>query len=270
MHPVIARFLSTKATQTALQASDDGGDPQVRALREASTRKAHLKKAVLQGSGRNAEEASIALATEAATALLADDAQVAPHLAKARAALATAGASAEEAGQLLAEVLLDEAFAWDSEPEDFDVALVKETFDTLPALGALDNETVDDLMEAFAKGGASGTQALRIKVVEALFEAAWGNGPAAINAEHVDTALEALSDSVSEKELPLLLQSMSDALTLLHKAGLVGALRLARLLEVVKSSAGGFGGGSEGDDGEDDIEGEEEEDEPDTDRGPSA
>jgi hypothetical protein len=269
MHPVIARFLSSKATQSALQASDDGGDPQVRALREASTRKPHLKKAALQGGGKNAEEASIALATEAATALLADDAKVAPHLAKAKAALATAGASPEEAGQLLAEVLLDEAFAWDSEPEAFDVALVNETFDTLPALGALDNETVDDLMEAFAKGGASGTQALRIKVVEALFEAAWGNGPAAINAEHVDTALEALSDSVSEKELSLLLQTMGDALTLLHKAGLVGSLRLARLLDVVKSSAGGFGG-SGGDDEEDDDEGEEEEDEPDTEQGPSA
>lgn len=270
MHPVIARFLSTKATQTALQASDDGGDPQVRALREASARKAHLRKAVLQGSGRNAEEASIALATEAATALLEGDARVAPHLTKARAALGAAGASPEEAGQLLAEVLLDEAFAWDSEPETFDVALVTETLDTLPALGALDNETVDDLMEAFAKGGASGGQALRIKVVEALFEAAWGNGPAAINAEHVDTALEALGDSVSEKELALLLQTMGEALTLLHKAGLVGSLRLRRLLEVVTSSAGGAGGSDEDDDEEDEEEAEEEEDDPDAGDGPRA
>jgi hypothetical protein len=61
---------------------------------------------------------------------------------------------------------------------------------------------------------------------------------------------------------------MGDALALLHKAGLVGALRLARLLDVVKGAAGGFGGDDE-EEGDDD-EGEEEEDEPDQGQGPSA
>lgn len=262
MHPLIARFLDLEATVAVLEKGSGAPlDPDEAALVAQGARTPADRAAILAAKGKakpssKLEERAIVLLTRAATTRLEADAALGPKVSAARAALTAEGATVEEADGLLAQVLLEEAFGDASDPSTFDAEWVSETLESLVPLSKLSAELVDDWLERFAKGGPAKDRALRLTVAETLLEAAWSSGPQPIGLEHLDDALDELSETVAPSELPTARASLGELIVFLAGQGVVGPRRLERLTRLLESAAhdGAPGSAEEVDDEGDEAE----------------
>ncbi|MEW5737753.1 MAG: hypothetical protein AB1938_02445 [Myxococcota bacterium] len=244
MHPVIARFLDVAAALNAVDKSreDDTLDADEAALVQVVATEPELAKALADARGKKSvpptvQQQLIILATKAATHRLAQDPTIGPRIASATAALKAQGASDEEAQQLVAQAVLEEAFGFAEDPDVFDKDFLAETLDSLSHLAALHQDLVDEWNDAFTKAGKPEQRPFRLKVAEALLEAAWGEGPQPINPEHLDDALDRLADELAESELTSAAGTMAEFLGFLAGKHVVGPTRLARLTDILESAA---------------------------------
>jgi hypothetical protein len=247
MHPVLVRFLDPEVARETLRkleaAPDSPAVPtdEAEAAYEAAfvaAARAHPdQRAALLGSrtGRHlssdSQAALVLLAAHAAVHALAQDARLGPAVARARAALAAEGASSEETDAFIASILLEEAFGYDDEGAEFDADFVLETLGEVPALAGLSRERVDALVDAFAQGAGGSPEArtLRERMARGLVSAAWEDGPAPINPEHLEAVVEAEVQALGEEQQGHALAALVGWLQALAKEGLVGPSRLVRL-----------------------------------------
>lgn len=256
MHPLIARFIDLPAAVSALEkeAADTTLDSDEAALIAAAVAFPKARAAILKARGAKtpsseAQQQLIVLATRAATLRIGVDPVLGPRVTSAKVALQAEGANETEAGDLIAQAVLEEAFGYAEDPEVFDADYLAETFDSLVHLAKVTQEKLDDWIEAFARGGSAGDRALRLKVAEVLLESAWSEGPQPITPEHLDDAIEQLADTVAESEFGKAAQTLTQFLGFLAGQQVIGAQRKARL-EQVLTSATARGAESEDDDAE--------------------
>ncbi len=243
MHPLIARFIDLPAALTALEkeSTENTLDSEEAALIAAASAFPKARAAVLKARGSKspsaeAQQQLIILATRAATLRISLDPMLGPRMSSAKAALKSEGASETEADDLIAQAVLEEAFGYAEDPEVFDAEYLAETLDSLAFLSRVTQESIDDWLEVFARGGPAGDRALRLKVAEVLMESAWSEGPQPITPEHLDDAIEQLADTVAESEFGKAAQTLTEFLGLLATKQVVGVLRNARLGQVLKSA----------------------------------
>lgn len=261
MHPLIARFIDLPATLTALEkeASEATLDTEEAALLAAAAAFPKARAAVLKAKGaktpsNDTQQQLIVLATRAATLRIGLDPVLGPRVNSAKAALKAEGASEAEADDLIAQAVLEEAFGYAEDPGVFDAEYLAETLDCLVFLSRVTQETLDDWLEAFARGGSTGDRALRLKVAELLLESAWSEGPQPVTPEHLDDAVEQLADTVAESEFTKAVATLSQFLGFLTDKQVIGAQRKARLEQVLASATSG---GAESEDDEGDAEEDE-------------
>ena len=242
MHPVLVRFLDPDAARDTLRKLA-AGEPLTDAVEAAfaAAAQAHPEqRAVLSGShaGRHlssdTQAALVLLCAHAAVRALADDARLGPAVARARAALGAEGASSEETDAFIASILLEEAFGYDDEGADFDADFVLETLGEVPALAGLSRERVDALVDGYAReaaGPEAGPEARtqRERMARALVNAAWEDGPAPINPEHLEAVVDGELRGLDEAQQGHALAALVGGLQALAKEGLVGPSRLVRL-----------------------------------------
>ncbi len=241
MHPLIARFLDLPVAVAALEKADQAVALSVdeAALAESAAAHPKSKAAVLKAKGKaqvspESQQHLILLTIEAATALVARDPALGPKVTAANAALQSEGAEDEEAHQLVAQAVLEEAFGYAEDPGHFDAEFLAETLDGLVPLSKVNSDLVDEWLEKFSKMGAD--QPMRFKVAETLLDAAWSEGPQPISPEHIDDTLEALAGSVASSEFVKAGDSLIGFLTYLAKQKIVGPQRLERLNHLVRSA----------------------------------
>ncbi len=263
MHSLIARFLDLPAAVAALEKADQAVALTVEeaALAEAATAHPKSKAAVLKAKGKaqvspESQQHLILLTIEAATALVARDEKLGPKVAAANEALQAEGAEDEEAHQLVAQAVLEEAFGYAEDPTRFDADFLAETLDGLVPLSKVTTEICEEWVERFSKG-ASTNRELRFKVAETLLDAAWSEGPQPISPEHIDDSLESLATQVASSEFAKAGEALMAFLEFLGKQKIIGAQRLERLNHLIRSAL------ASGVDLDADLEEEEEEEEPD-------
>lgn len=246
MHPLIARFMSLPVAVATLEKEEQEStvDSEESAFIFAATALPKARAAILKaGSTKNpspqVQQQLIVVATRAATLRLGVDSQLGPRVATAKAALEAEGASAAEADDLVAQAVLEEAFGYAEDPQSFDAAFLAETLDSLTHLAKVTQEKLDDWLEQFARAGAAGDRALRLKVPELLLEAAWSDGPQPVTPEHVDDAIEQLGDTVAPSEFAKATTTLGEFLAFLGKQQVIGAQRLARLEQVLETATAG-------------------------------
>jgi hypothetical protein len=259
MHPLIARFLSLPAAVATLEKEEAEAtvDSEESAFIQAAAAFPKARTAVLKA--KNAKSPSnetqsmlIILATRAATLRIGVDPKLGPRVTTARAALQAEGASAAEADDLIAQAVLEEAFGYAEDPEQFDAEFLAETLDSYSFLAKVTQETVDEWLEKFARQGEAGDRALRLKVAELILEAAWNEGPQPITPEHLDDALEQLGDTVAQSEFEKASKTVGEFIAFLAAQQVIGAERKTRLEHVLKTATAS--GGLEAEE----VEGEEE------------
>jgi hypothetical protein len=236
MHPVIAHFLDPKAVRAALEKSSSGQQLSEieRLFAEAANAHPDRKERALKATAAgdlDDQQAALALAVFAALKVVEADPVLAPVISAARTALLEAGATEEDVQQFLSLVLLEEAFAFDDEADAFDSDLVAETFRTLPKLAVLDEDRITHLEEAFVHNVAASARPLLLATLEALFSAAWSDGPVPVSPEHVEGALEQLRGQTSDSDFPSAVKALQSLLQLLAREGLIGLQRLKRLTD---------------------------------------
>ena len=267
MHPVIAHFLDPKSVRTALDKSARGeplSDIELLFVNAATAhpeRKEKALKATANGDMED-QQAALALAVFAALAQVEKDPVLSPIVQQARRSLLEAGATDDDVQQFLSLVLLEEAFAFEDEADTFDSDLVAETFRTLPRLAALDEERVTKLEETFVHNVPADQRPLLLATVEALFSAAWSDGPVPVSPEHVEGALEQLRSQTSDVDFPVAVKALQSLLQLLAREALIGLQRLKRLLDAVGPMAIALSQPLQDDDGDDVANDGEEDEEP--------
>jgi hypothetical protein len=244
MHPLIARFMSLPAAVSTLEKEEQEStvDSEESAFLRAAAALPKARAALLKAKGSKSpspqvQQQLIIVATRAATLRVGDDPMLGPRVATAKAALEAEGATPAEADDLVAQAVLEEAFGYAEDPETFDGDFLAETLDSLSHLAKVTQEKLDDWLEQFARAGAAGDRALRLKVAELLLEAAWGDGPQPITPEHVDDALEQLGDTVAGSELERAARTLGELLVFLGQQHVLGAERMRRLGQVVTAAA---------------------------------
>lgn len=231
MHPLLARYLDLDTTLATIDRIDRHEElsPDERALAVVLRRAPEQKRAVLDARGRSrpddpAQQALVYLAANAAVERLREDPAGAAALTRADLSLRTHGASDAQVAAFLATVLVEEAFGYEDEADDFDLPLVLETFEGVPALAGLDADKVERLREKLAETVPQKSLEAARRAFDALVEAAWSEGPEPINPEHALEAASGLEDPNVRDQLENVLRSLA-------ASGLVGPRRLARLLE---------------------------------------
>ncbi|MFT3709245.1 MAG: hypothetical protein QM817_16520 [Archangium sp.] len=260
MHPVIARFIDFSNALGTLQKTDSEQtlDSDESAYLAAAAASPQAKAALLKAKDQkkpssDVQQHLIVLATRAATIRIGVDAVLGPRITTAKTELQKEGATVEEADDLIAQAVLEEAFGYAEDPEHFDSPYLAETLESLAHLAHVTQETVDEWLETFAKEGTGDQRALNLKVAELLLESAWSEGPQPITPEHVDEALEQIADTVAQSEFTRALESLQRFLTALSKHHVIGVMRLERLEKLVSSArAAGADVDSEVEEDEDD------------------
>ena len=168
-----------------------------------------------------AQNALLVLAAQAAAIQLEDDARLSSVFERTRVALESEGATGQQIYGLVGALLLEEAFGDESPADGFDWAFVAESLETLRELTTLDPERVAALESAFASGTAGAEQRSRRLACQALFGAAWAEGPDLITAEHLQEAAARLP--------PAEVSALSELVDHLAQVKLVGARRHERL-----------------------------------------
>lgn len=257
MHPIIARFLDLPQAVAALEKleTETTLDSEESALIAAAAKHPKSRAVLLKAKGSKnitseAQQHLIILATHAATSRVAVDPILGPRVTSARAALLKEGATEDEADALIAQAVLEEAFGYAEDPDEFDGKYVAETLESLAHLAAITQDTVDAWLEEFAKEGAADERALRLTVAEAVLESAWSDGPQPITPEHIDEAVERLGDVVATNEFEKAAAVVEQFLGFLFGKHVIGRERQARLTQIVKTARNN---------GADPVEGDEEE-----------
>lgn len=263
MHPLMKRFLDLPNAVSSLEKNDGEQtvDAEETAYLAAAAALPQAKKIILKAKGKKqasseVQQHLIVLATRAAALRVTGDPVLGPRVATATAALVEQGASKEEAGDLVAQCVLEEAFGYADDVDHFDADYLAETFDSLTHLARVDQDLVDDLLETFGRSGDAEARAMNVKVAELLLEAAWSEGPQPITPEHVDETLELVADTVAESDFTKALETLQRLLRFLATKNIVGPQRLERLTHLVSTAT------LAGADVDAEVE-EEEDDEPD-------
>lgn len=261
MHPLIARYMPLQTALELWSRAENGTEltDEDAVWFEVARARQDLMGRVLKAKGRtkpppDTEQALLLLAGCTAARMLEHDPFLKEPCARTRAVLAEEGADAEEIEALVATILLEEALAYDSEPDSFDAEYVAETLNTLPALARRFPEPLDALLENFGKMAQGDARPAQLAIAETLFDITWGDGLTPLSPEHLDTAIEALGVDASPAEAATTFQTLNALLAFLHQEGVLGLLRyrhLQRLLELARRGDGL---------GEDDDEDEDEED----------
>jgi hypothetical protein len=238
VHPLFARYLNLDAALDTLRRESLGQPLKAEERAFASAARAAAEEAaVLSQADAGAspspelQKALIIIAARAASLALRDSSELAPLVEKARAALEAEGATEDQIEQFLAALLVEEAFGYDDDGDDFDVRFFTETLKGVPALASLTSERVDGLIDGFTKTAPAGWEKAYEVAATALFESAWGDGPEPINGEHVEAALEraqALAATSEHAKLPEALRRLIESL---EGDGLVGPERKKRLTQ---------------------------------------
>lgn len=263
MHPLITRYLDLADAVTTLEKTGPL-DADETAFVAAAAGEPKMREAVLKAKGRSqpsnqVQQQLIVLAVRAATARVYDDAVLGPKAKAALAAFVAEGASNDEAGALVSQVVLEEAFGYAEDPGEFDAEYVAEGFDTLISLAKVNADLVDTWLERWAKAGPANEQAMRLSVAETLLDAAWSDGPQPITPENLDDAVEAIADAVAESEFERAMAVLSTFILFLATEKIVGPIRadrLTKLLAAAAANAKGEVGDALGDDDEADDDGE--------------
>lgn len=245
MHPVLARYLNLQAAQETLSRADSGAQlspsdeqPFVDAANASPEQKAEIVKARSKGKPPSVtQEALIYLAAHAAARSLKTDAALANALTGARSALMSEGADEEDVHQFLASMVLEEAFGYEHEEEEFDRPFFEETLKTVPELARLTQEKVRQLVVAFVKTAESADRPAFGASAQALIETAWEDGPEPINPEHVEAALVSVFEKNGEARKAKTIEGMRRFVGFLARSGLVGPLRQSELLHAVERLA---------------------------------
>ncbi|MFZ5470443.1 MAG: hypothetical protein ACOZIN_13480 [Myxococcota bacterium] len=240
MHPLLAHYLSLNAAVDTLRRDERGEVLKASERFYAHTARSHPdKKDTLLATagnphlGEDTQGALVFLAAHAALHALAEDEAMGEKLASAREALKAEGATDEEANQLFASLLLEEAFGYDDGADAFDQAYFAETVDSVPTLAALTRERLLQMHDAFARTANPTWREAHQLVARALLEEAFDEGPQPINPEHVQTALERATAELGTANASRAKVTLKRLLFFLHKAELIGALRLDRLSRAV-------------------------------------
>ena len=242
MHPLIARFLDLPAAVTALEKADQAVSLTVEeaALAEAAKDHPKSKAAVLKAKGKaqvspESQQHLILLTIEAATALVARDEKLGPKVTAANAALKSEGAEDDEAHQLVAQAVLEEAFGYAEDPTRFDADFLSETLDGLIPLSKVTSELCEEWIEKFSKQ-TSANRELRFRVAETLLDAAWSEGPQPISPEHIDDTLESLATTMASTEFVKAGEALQAFLDFLAAQKIIGKQRLERLSHLLRSA----------------------------------
>ena len=154
-------------------------------------------------------------------------------LTTARTALAQVGATEEEIDQLIASLVLEEAFGSEGSPDEFDRELIEGTLGELPELAGLTPERVSSLGQAFVRTAPDDWKAAHGLAAQAVLEAAWSEGPSPVNHEHVEEALGHLKEELGDANAARAGEAVKRFLTFLHRSKLISKRRLERLGRVV-------------------------------------
>jgi hypothetical protein len=234
MHPVLARYLDPGLTRELLRRIDAGEDlgPEHRHLAEIAREWSEERKEILAAPEHlppPAQSALLFLATHAALRAAREDPSLGPAIAEAEEALHTHGAEPGEPEALFAQLLAEEAFGSEEDPDSFDAEWIREGVRDLPQLLALDEARVQALLDDFAAPATGAAKRHRVRAARLLLEAAWANGIAPINVEHVEEALNGLQHAFGEDEFPAAALALEAFVSFLHERALVGRLRAGRL-----------------------------------------
>lgn len=239
MHPTLARFLSSHAAQEALLRENRGEslDDGQKAYGEAARAHPALRKTVLSAKattrpGAALQQPLLVLASHAALVQLSTEPALAPLVQRVRTELAGAGVPSEEVEYLLAMLLVEEAFGYDDEAEDFDQAFFAESVEGLVPLAALSAERVDQLQSTYAESCPEATREHDAHAAATLLRWAWEEGPEPINPEHVREAASELSAEEDASEAGVT-ASLARFLAFLEQQRLLGPLRRTRLARVL-------------------------------------
>lgn len=235
--------MSRAESGAELSPSDE--QPFVDAANASPEQKAEIIKA--RGKGKppsTTQEALIYLAAHAAARSLKWDAALHPALSSARAALMSEGADEEDVHQFLASMVLEEAFGYEHDEEEFDRPFFEETLKTVPELARLTQETVRQLVVSFVKTADAQEQPAFGAAAQALIETAWEDGPEPINPEHVEAALVTVFDKNGEAQKAKTIEGMRRFVGFLARSGLIGPLRQSELMHAVERLAADVPGGS--------------------------
>jgi hypothetical protein len=232
MHPTLAHFLDLHVAWETLDRARKGEElePREAAFAAAATAQADLSTAVLAGrgapqAGEEAERALVLLAALATVSSLAEEEDTAKATQAALRALAAEGASEDEAAAFLAQLVMEEAFEFEHEADGFHAPLFLETLSTVPALLALEESSVQALVDNFVKGAPARKGTLYRDAALGLLEQAWSEGVEPVSAGHVAAARDALGKRAGAAE------ALGAFLGMLEGAKLCGPLRKAELLK---------------------------------------
>lgn len=234
MHPTLAHFLDLHVAWETLDRAKKGEElePPESSFAATATAHADLAAKVLAGkgapqAGEEAEQALVLMSALTTVSSLAEEEETAKATQAALRALEKEGASKDEAAAFLAQLVMEEAFAFEHEADDFHAPLFLETLATLPALLALEESSVHALVDTFVKGAPARKGTLYRDAALGLLEQAWAEGVEPISPEHVASALQALGKRSGAAE------ALSAFLDTLEGAKLCGPLRKAELLKSV-------------------------------------
>jgi hypothetical protein len=238
MHPLLRRFLDVqKVIDVIERPTDDDARALVKALSQDGTLTPQLLASKGKSASNDLQQRVIVAATKAAAERLSSDGRLGPKAKAGVEAVVAAGGSEDEGRALVQQAVLDEAFGWVDDPEEFDENFLAETLDSIVPLATVDADAVEAWVDEFVKRAEAPKRPLRLASAEALLEAAWGDGPIPIAAEHVDDAMETLARSVASAELERAGQALSEFLAYLGEKRLLGPTRLARLTDIARASA---------------------------------
>jgi hypothetical protein len=234
MHPVLARYLDPDLTRELLRRLDAGEElgPEHRHLAEIAREWSDERREILAAPERLpplAQSALLFLATHAALRASREDPSLGPALAEAEEALRARGAAPGEADALFAQLMAEEAFGSEDDPDVFDEEWVREGLRDLPELLALDEARVRVLLDEFNAHVPDAAKHQHAHAARLLLEAAWAEGIAPINVEHVEEALKGLEQAFGRAELPRAALALQTFVAFLHEQGLMGKLRATRL-----------------------------------------
>jgi hypothetical protein len=247
MHPTLRRFLDRSALNAALHKADSGSttEPDERALALAATDLPEEAATLRAEADREPptpefQEALLAVAFRAAVHAARTHPSLAAPYATVLERVRALGGEAEDADGFLAMLLAEEGFGDEASPDAFDEGLVVEGLHGVPALLELDQPQVERLLADFAQGQAERGPILAEQVGSSLLEAAWTEGPAPITAEHLEEALEELSERLAEPDRAPAVALLRRFLEHLASLGLVGPQRRARLEGALEREAEAF------------------------------
>jgi hypothetical protein len=238
MHPLIAQYLDLVQLQNVLHKTTGESAFENAILQVAQAHAGEAKTIVnakaSQPASAAVQAAQLFLTTEATIKVLTDDEACGPAMKRVEQAFLAEGAQPDEVTPLLGAAILEEAYGYADDPDVFDREFLLETFETLVPLASLTEEKVDGWVEAFSKSGDKRAVPLRLTVAQTLFTTAWSDGPALITAETVDDTVEALSNTLSAKDMDAAGDAMTELLDVLADRGLIGQTRLARLQTIAQ------------------------------------